>query len=426
MPVRIKGGGGAGFPLGWKENFKGVVHEAAIMKGDPVVCGTYGDLESGMDSISAPPLATSQHERQVIVSPNQKLYVSIGFGDANLSVLFKNDNDTYTSVNLSKPTGSNTSAVYKESASFSYDGKYLAMSFISGSYYLSGIYEINYSEKTATMLWQTYSPSAPALKQKFIDLSDGAYYLIYFRYGTLYLRRFNGISEITEIANKQISLSAVIESIFIVNKKYIALLSSDASVQNNNIYEITPTGISDAIMNVYSTSRSTDLLAITESWQYAALKDASYVLTLVKNDGNNVFTKLANPAILPTSPTSAAFDPSGVYLAVSSTAAPFLIIYKRTGDTFEKLPNPLSLPTGQVWFVKFSEDSTLLCVVFKTDPFIYLYSIETGKLVSKITSFNATPLSWFPYNRHKIGVALDSGNIGAEIRVNLFPTLSNL
>ena len=50
-------------------------------------------------------------------------------------------------------------------------------------------------------------------------------------------------------------------------------------------------------------------------------------------------TKLANPATLPTGDgRGCAFDPTGTYLAVAHENSPYITIYKRSGDTFTKLP----------------------------------------------------------------------------------------
>jgi hypothetical protein len=56
--------------------------------------------------------------------------------------------------------------------------------------------------------------------------------------------------------------------------------------------------------------------------------------------------KLTDPEILPVSGgNGTAFSPDGTYLAVAvqSVASP-LIIYKRSGDTFTRLPDPDVLP----------------------------------------------------------------------------------
>src|SRR5659263_298366 len=96
-------------------------------------------------------------------------------------------------------------------------------------------------------------------------------------------------------------------------------------------------------------------------------------ITIYKRSGN-VFTKLANPAILPTSNgQSVAFSKDGNYMAVANTVTPFITIYKRAGDTFTKLANPAILPTGNAQGVAFSQDSTYMAVGHVGSPFITIY-----------------------------------------------------
>ena len=68
----------------------------------------------------------------------------------------------------------------------------------------------------------------------------------------------------------------------------------------------------------------------------------------------DTFTKLVEPASLPTGGSySAAFSADGAYMAVAHGASPFITIYKRSGDTFTKLANPSVLPTGNGYGVAF-------------------------------------------------------------------------
>jgi hypothetical protein len=69
-------------------------------------------------------------------------------------------------------------------------------------------------------------------------------------------------------------------------------------------------------------------------------------IAIYKRSGDT-FTKLANPATLPTGiGQDVAFSAEGTYMAVGHDSTPFIAIYKRSGDTFTKLANPATLPTG--------------------------------------------------------------------------------
>ena len=66
------------------------------------------------------------------------------------------------------------------------------------------------------------------------------------------------------------------------------------------------------------------------------------------------FTKLANPATLPTNTGyGVAFSADGTYMAVAHSTTLFVTIYKRSGDTFTKLANPATLPAGTGYGVAF-------------------------------------------------------------------------
>ena len=83
--------------------------------------------------------------------------------------------------------------------------------------------------------------------------------------------------------------------------------------------------------------------------------EASPYITIYKRSGDT-FTKLADPATLPTGVgLGVSWSPDGTYMSVSNgTASPFITIYKRSGDTFTKLADPATLPTGVGRGVSFS------------------------------------------------------------------------
>lgn len=80
-------------------------------------------------------------------------------------------------------------------------------------------------------------------------------------------------------------------------------------------------------------------------------------LVIYKRSGNT-FTKLATPATTPTgNAQKLKFSPDGNYLAVPHSSSPFITVYKRTGDTFTKLTNPTTLPVGTATSVAWASDS---------------------------------------------------------------------
>ena len=111
-------------------------------------------------------------------------------------------------------------------------------------------------------------------------------------------------------------------------------------------------------------------------------------ITIYKRSGDT-FTKLTNPATLP---AGAAGFPAGLrvsfsqnvtYLAVTHTASPFVTIYKRDGDTFTKLADPAILPTNIGVGVNFSIDNLYLAVGFTASPHIHIYK-RSGDTFTKL------------------------------------------
>lgn len=103
---------------------------------------------------------------------------------------------------------------------------------------------------------------------------------------------------------------------------------------------------------------------------------SSPFITIYKKTGN-VINKLSNPATLPTSNVYGSnFSSDNNYLAIASTTTPFIQIYKRSGDTFTKLANPATLPAGASYYAHWSYDDAYLIVSHSTSPFITIYSVN--------------------------------------------------
>jgi len=73
------------------------------------------------------------------------------------------------------------------------------------------------------------------------------------------------------------------------------------------------------------------------------------------------------------------------YLAVGSSVSPYLIIYKRNGDTYTKIPDPASMPptgvTGVAW-----NGSTHLACAHSNYPYVTVYK-RSGDTFTKLANF---------------------------------------
>ncbi len=73
----------------------------------------------------------------------------------------------------------------------------------------------------------------------------------------------------------------------------------------------------------------------------------AHTVTIYKRTGDT-FTKLANPVTLPTGTAhGVAFSADGIYMSVGHEKSPYVTIYKRIGNLFAKLADPNILPTDR-------------------------------------------------------------------------------
>lgn len=117
----------------------------------------------------------------------------------------------------------------------------------------------------------------------------------------------------------------------------------------------------------------------------AAIHDTTPFLTIYKRSGDT-FTKLANPATLPPyTGGDLAWGANDTYLALGLGNPQRLFIYKREGDTFTKLADPATLPTGEVSDLEFSPDGNYLLTAGLTSPYINFYQ-RSGDTFTKLTN----------------------------------------
>lgn len=111
---------------------------------------------------------------------------------------------------------------------------------------------------------------------------------------------------------------------------------------------------------------------------------AAYFVWWKKLD-NDTFYKLNYPSITPTVMIwQAVWDPTGTYLMMGADGAPWLFMYKRTGDTLTKVYIPDQLPAGDTR-VAYSPDGRLLAVASgaSASTYISLYAVN-GETFTKI------------------------------------------
>lgn len=118
---------------------------------------------------------------------------------------------------------------------------------------------------------------------------------------------------------------------------------------------------------------------------------ASPYIYIWKKSGADTWTKLGNPAVLPTGiTTGCSLDWDGNYLAVSHYTTPFITIYKRSDSTFTKLDDPVDLPPGNSQRCAFSSNARWLAIGSATSPYLTLY-LRDGDTFTKITPDSYPP-----------------------------------
>lgn len=138
--------------------------------------------------------------------------------------------------------------------------------------------------------------------------------------------------------------------------------------QNNTLSAISLTGTTQVVNSSYSVSCAWS----PDDTHVAFLSPVSPFCTIWKNNGNDTFTKISTPFdFAPTIPYNGpsqlnssfiSYSPDGTYLAMGVNAAPYLRLYKRSGDTYTLLPdaNITGKLAVSVLGVAWSPDSQIL------------------------------------------------------------------
>jgi hypothetical protein len=117
--------------------------------------------------------------------------------------------------------------------------------------------------------------------------------------------------------------------------------------------------------------------------------NSPYII-IYKRSGDT-FTKLTDPTTLPTGYSRfTAWSPDGIYMSVSHTTSPYITIYKRSGDTFTKLTDPAILPAGNAYGTAWSPDSNYMGVAHASLPGITIYR-RNGDLFTKLADPSILP-----------------------------------
>jgi len=109
------------------------------------------------------------------------------------------------------------------------------------------------------------------------------------------------------------------------------------------------------------------------------------------NRVGDVFTKISNPATIPTTAVRGlSFSPDGIYLAVSDFTDT-LRIYKKNGSLFEDFTTLLPSSGKRLNWPRFSPDGKYLSISSEDTPYIFIYSIS-GEVYTKLSGPVSLPV----------------------------------
>lgn len=137
------------------------------------------------------------------------------------------------------------------------------------------------------------------------------------------------------------------------------------------------------------------------AWKAAWSPDGKYLAVLtsvasglyVYKRDKDTFTALAAPAYSVTGGNLAlAWSADGQYLFCGSTGTPKFVIFKRSGDVLTKLSDPAYMPTSNVTSASWSSDNTYVAVGIAVSPYVVFYK-RAGDVFTKLSDPASLPPS---------------------------------
>lgn len=135
-----------------------------------------------------------------------------------------------------------------------------------------------------------------------------------------------------------------------------------------------------------STTFTDDTSSVSAVSTSLAVSYGSSPYVIIYNRSTDTYTKIADPSSLPTGQSNGlSWTADKNSFAVAHNNTPYVTIYNRSGDTFTKLSNPGTLPTGNAEECAWNSDGTSLVVGHATTPFITIYNRE-GDTFNKLSN----------------------------------------
>lgn len=102
-------------------------------------------------------------------------------------------------------------------------------------------------------------------------------------------------------------------------------------------------------------------------------------------------TKLTSPGSLTAACTLAKYSPNGEFLAVATSASPYLVVYQRAGTTYNAISG-ITTPTAAIYDMDWSPCGSFLAVGFGTSPYYIVYQRSGSSFTAAtVPSLSGTP-----------------------------------
>lgn len=367
----VKGGNndGGGMKIVGQGEYIATYYEA-IEKGDLVTTRRYFGFDTLIKQAN-PDVLPNNTSYAIAFSPDDK-YVVIGYASTPYILIYKIANGVFTKLNT---TISLSGTLY--TASFSPNGKYLTV--YDGTDI--NIYRVN-NDDTFTKLTVSFTD----LNMEHISWSRDNRYLAFASQNTLYIYSVDPstdtFTQITSVA------PGVVEGVsWSANGNYVAL--GQTGNQYMNIYKFDGTTLTKltnpSTVPVNTTNGSFPTFHPTDETCFVAISTTRLIVYSLINDVINVVADISTVSTL----TRVAWSSDGKYVAITTSGSPYVIVWKKEGNTYTKMANPDVIPTGIGRNLTYGNISPYLVVTHTTSPFVTIYKADIlGDFAHKYTGLN--------------------------------------
>lgn len=400
-----------GFPTGWDVEKSGEVMKANIKEGDPIIWQKYGDLETNVERMADTPNVTTSGEYFSSISPDGSLY-AIALSYSPYLKLYRYNDNTFTEIPL--PSNFPTYAIRR--VKFSRDNKYMAVSGNSANYTYIWKIEGNVITLVNTINRRGYD----------FDFSPDSKYLALCGYNSSYVFGVFKIDESVGISPYcgGYSFTSTTGS-FPTQVKFSPSGRCAYFFGNDDYYSIYFDIATEKATNYYAGIRCYSM-CFSNNGKYMYLFRPLGVSSKIRvytydedllAQGKGFMTQVAEFSVVNTI-TNMTFDSTSTFIAIgTSDTACILCNVNEDGTLGATLKTIESIATPSR-NIQFSDDGRLL---FVSSNDKYFYRLDNKEIVSP---YDLKHYSFIHTKNRYVGVAMESKNIGEQIKVNCFGKLN--